>query len=253
MNDKQQNMWIYGVVPADASLDELERRDGLPEVWIVESGDLGAIVGNAPEENARATRDQALAHARVLEAAVVEAPVVPFRFGTEVEGDDEAVGAELLDPYHDELAQRLETFKDVVQMTVKASYDEQAVLRDIIRREPELAALQEQTRNGPEAAMQAAEAQFGELLFKAVELLREQDSAEIVESLKPVFVAATAEEIESDFMVLNVPFLVNRGQIEKFEEAVEQMADDHAELIHFELLGPMPAYNFMDVEQPAWA
>lgn len=253
MNDKQQNMWIYGVVPADASLEELERRDGLPEVWIVESGDLGAIVGRAPEENARATRDQALAHARVLEAAVVDAAVVPFRFGTEVQGDDEAVGAELLEPYHDELAERLETIKDVVQMTLKASYDEQAVLRHIIQREPQLAELQKQTRNGPEAATQAAQAQFGEVLFKAVEVLRQHDSAELVERLKPVSVAAKAEDIESDFMVLNVPFLVNRGQIEKFEEAVEQMAEDHGELIHFELLGPMPAYNFMDVEQPAWA
>jgi Gas vesicle synthesis protein GvpL/GvpF len=253
MNDKQRNMWIYGVVPADASLEELGRRDRLPEVWIVESGDLGAIVGDAPEENARATRDQALAHARVLEAAVVDAPVVPFRFGTAVEGDDEAVGAELLEPYHDELARRLQTVKDVVQMTLKASYDEQAVLRHIIQREPELAELQKQTRNGPEAATQAAQAQLGELLFKAVELLREQDSAEIVERLKPLSVVATAEEIESDFMVLNVPFLVNRGRIEEFEEAVEQLANDHGGLIQFELLGPMPAYNFMDVERPAWA
>jgi hypothetical protein len=253
MNEKQQKMWIYGVVPADASLGELESREGLPEVWIVESGDLGAIVGKAPEESARGTRDQALAHARVLEAAVVDAPVVPFRFGTEVEGDDEAVGAELLEPYRDELAQRLETVKDVVQMTVKASYDQPAVLRDIIQRDPELAALQKQTHQGSEEATQAAQAQFGEVLYKAVELLREQHSAGILESLTPVSVAATAEPIENDFMVLNVPFLVNRNRREEFEEAVEQVADDCAEFIQFELLGPMPAYNFMDVEQPAWA
>lgn len=251
MNDKQQNMWIYGVVPAGASLKELERRRGLPEVWIVESEDLGAIVGNAPEESARGTRDQALAHARVLEAAVVDAPVVPFRFGTEVEGDDEAVGAELLEPYHDELTQRLETVKDVVQLTLKVSYDEQAVLRYIIQREPELAQLQEQTRSGPKEATHAAQAQFGELLFKAVQVVREQDAAAILEQLKPVSVTATNEEIENDFMVLNVPFLVNRGRTDEFEDAVEQVADDHQDRMRFELLGPMPAYNFMDVGQPA--
>ena len=253
MNDRQQNMWIYGVVPADASLNELESRDGLPKVWVVESGDLGAIAGNAPEENARGTRDQALAHARVLEAAVVDAPVVPFRFGTQVEGDDEAVASELLEPYRDELAHRLEAVKDVVQMTVKASYDEQAVLRHIIEREPQLSALQQETRNGPEEAAQAARAQFGELLFNAVGTLREQDSAEILESLTPAAAAANPEEIESDFMVMNVPFLVDRKRVQEFEETVEQVADDRAELIRFELLGPMPAYNFMDVEQPAWA
>ena len=253
MNDTQQNMWIYGVVPADASLQELERRDGLPKVWVVESGDLGAIAGDAPEENARGTRDRALAHARVLEAAVVDAPVVPFRFGTEVGGDDGAVASELLEPYHDELAHRLETVKDVVQMTVRAFFDEHAVLRHIIEREPQLSALQRQTRNGPQEATHAARAQFGELLFNQVGVLRDQHSAEILESLTPASVAANPQEIESDFMVMNVPFLVNRKRIQEFEEAVEQVADDRAELIRFELLGPMPAYNFMDVEQPTWA
>src|SRR5919198_3939012 len=103
--EKENTTWVYGVVPAGAELRELERRgDGLPDVWVVEGGDLGAIVGEAPGEDAKATRNQALAHARVLEAAVVDAPVVPFRFGIMVPGDEE-VGSELLEDHHDELAQ----------------------------------------------------------------------------------------------------------------------------------------------------
>jgi hypothetical protein len=54
-------------------------------------------------------------------------------------------------------------------------------------------------------------------------------------------------------MVLNVPFLVKRDRIEKFEDVVEKVADDHRELMRFTLLGPMPAYNFIEVEQAAWA
>jgi hypothetical protein len=179
--------------------------------------------------------------------------VVPFRFGTVVQGGDQAVGSELLEPYHDELARRLQTVKDVVQMTLKAVYDEQAVLRDIIESEPELAALQEQTRTGPEEATQGARARFGELLYNAVGARRERDSAGIVESLQGVSVAASPDELESEFMVLNVPFLVKRDRIEKFEDVVEKVADDHRELMRFTLLGPMPAYNFIEVEQAAWA
>src|SRR5918912_1361560 len=105
MSADGNNVWVYGVVPADASLRELERRgDQLPEVWVVESGDLAAIAGNAPEQDAKGTRNQALAHARVLEASIVDSPVVPFRFGIMVPGDQE-VASDLLDARHDELAQ----------------------------------------------------------------------------------------------------------------------------------------------------
>jgi hypothetical protein len=143
MNEKQQNTWVYGVVPAGASLEELQRREGLPELWVVEAGELGAIVGRPPAEDAKATRDRALAHARVLEAAIVDAPVVPMRFGIMVPGGDEEVGRDLLEARHNELAKLLKKFEDRVQLTLKVTYDENAVLREIVEKEPEIAQLRE--------------------------------------------------------------------------------------------------------------
>src|SRR5947208_1774305 len=99
VSDEEEKRWVYGVVPGAASLEELERRaDRLPPVWLLEMGELAAIVGDVPEDDAQGVRDQALAHARVLEAAVIDAPVIPVRFGTVVVGGDEAVGNELLGP-----------------------------------------------------------------------------------------------------------------------------------------------------------
>src|ERR671930_2205518 len=152
MNAERDNVWVYGVVPSDAQLQELDRgRDGLPEVWIVESGDLAAIVGEAPENDEKATRNQALAHAHVLEAAILDAPVVPFRFGIMVP-DDQDVGTDLLDPQHDQLAQLLSRVKGRLQMTLKVYYDEETVLREIVESEPEVGELREAMGQGPEEA-----------------------------------------------------------------------------------------------------
>jgi hypothetical protein len=252
MNDKKQNVWVYGVVPAGAALEELERREGLPDVWVVEAGDLGAIVGNAPDGDAKETRNQALAHARVLEAAVVDAPVVPFRFGIMVPGDQE-VGSDLLDAYHDNLAPLLERVESRLQMTLKVYYREDALLREIVDSEPEIAQLREAMREGPEEATRDVRARLGELVSTAVEQRRERDSADILERLKPVSVAAVVEGLEKEFMVLNAPFLVERDRQEEFEDAVEEVAQERQERMSFRLLGPMPAYNFLDVEEPAWA
>lgn len=257
MNDeKQQYTWIYGIVPAEASLDELEHRRARikTEVWVVELGDLAAIAGDAPPENdAKALRDQALAHARVLEAAIIDSPVVPFRFGNVIPGGDEAVGEELLDARHDEFAERLEKFKDYVQMTLKVNYDEDAVLRQIVDSQPEIAQLREQSRQGDEFATRDARVRLGEMIGNALEQLRQRDAADILDHLKPVSAAAIADELENEFMVLNAPFLVDRARLSEFEDAVEQVAEERRSHMRATLLGPMPAYNFLDMEQPAWA
>jgi Gas vesicle synthesis protein GvpL/GvpF len=253
MNEEKQRIWVYGIVPLDASLEELERRrDRLPEVWVVENGELAAIVGKAPDGDGKGTRDQALAHARVLEAAVVDAPVVPCRFGIMVPGD-QAVDADLLEPYRDEFAQLLKRVESRIQMTLKVYYNEDVVLREIVDKEPEIAQLRKQMGEGPEEATRNIRARVGELVYNAVEQRRERDSADILERLKPASVAAVMEGLEKEFMLLNTPFLVERDRQQEFEDAVEEVAQERRERMHFRLLGPMPAYNFIDVEEPAWA
>ena len=251
MND-EKNVWVYGVVPAGAALKELERREGLPDVWVVEAGDLAAIVGDAPQDDEKATRNQALAHARVLEAAVVDTPVVPFRFGIIVPGDQE-VGTDLLDAHHDDLAQHLKNVDDRVQMTLKVYYHEEPILREIVENEPEVARLREAMSEGPGEATRDVRAQLGELVSNAVEQRRERDSADIVERLKPVSQAAVVEALEREFMVFNMPFVVDRDRQEEFEDTVEEVAQERQDRMRFRLLGPMPVYNFIDVEEPAWA
>lgn len=251
--DEQQaeGRWIYGVVPAATELTQLQ--DDGAEVWIVESGDLGAIVGPVPRNDPRATRDQALAHSRVLEAAVAEVPVIPFRFGMMAPGDDEEVRRDLLDAYHDQLAPLLEQLKGVVQMTLKVDYDENVLLREILGSEPEIQRLRDAVRELPEEAARNERIRLGELISTAVEMRRQRDGAEIVRALEPEATAAAADQLEREYMVLNEAFLIERDRRQEFEQAVESVAGRHADRMRFRLLGPMPAYNFIDLQQAAWA
>jgi hypothetical protein len=252
MNDqKHESTWVYGVIPAGAHLEELKRRsDRLPaDVRVVEFDDLAAIVGAAPGDDPKAIRDQALSHARVLEAAVVDAPVVPFRFGTVV--DDDSVGDEILGAFHDELAQLLESVKDHVQLTVKANYREDVVLQEIVTSYPEIAQLREQTRRGDEITTRDQRVGLGELVSMALEQVRRRDDDAILARLNPPSVASVVGPLESEFMALNASFLVERRRMRQFEEAAGVVAAQQAERMHVRLLGPMPAFDFVGGGQPA--
>jgi hypothetical protein len=245
-------IWVYGIVPANAALRALEKRAArLPEVWVQDAGEIGAIAGPAPAADEKGTRDQALAHARVLEAAVLDAPVVPFRFGVMV-GEEQDLGEDLLLAHHDELAALLRRVEPYVQMTVKATYDEEGLLREIVDAEPEIERLREAVRDRPQEETQAERVQLGELVGAAIEQARARDAAALVERIRPVAAGASSDPVAHEYMAYDMPVLVERDRRDEFERAVEAYAEEQGERMRVRLLGPMPAYSFVDVEEPGW-
>ena len=133
---------VFGVMGARATAP--------PTTRAIVHGDLAAIVQDA--ESTRVAATQLLrAHSRVLEAAAAEATVLPVRFGTAM-ADDAAVVEQFLRPQHDELAARLAGLEGKVQLTVKAFYEEEALLRGVVAESPSIARLRERVRALPEAA-----------------------------------------------------------------------------------------------------
>jgi hypothetical protein len=253
MNDRRhEGTWLYGVIPAGAKLEEFARRkDRLPaDVRVVEVGDLGIIVGNAPGEDPKATRDQVLAHARVLESAVIDAPVVPFRFGTVL--SEGSLDTALSETWRGQLRQLLESVKDYVQLTLKASYREDVVVREIVETYPEIAQLREQTRNQDEMATRDIRVRLGELVGLALEQFRQHDASVILARMNPLAVQSRAEPLESEYMVLNAPFLVERRRSTEFEQAAAALADEQMGRMTLTLVGPLPAFDFIGGGQPPW-
>jgi Gas vesicle synthesis protein GvpL/GvpF len=253
MSEKREGIYAYGVVRAGVTLNALEREgEGLPDVWLIEAGELAALASDLPDEEQAATRDHVLAHSRVLAAAAEDTAVVPLRFGM-IFPSDEAIRDDLLEGRREELVQLLDKFADLVQMTLKVEYDEPAVLREIMAEVPEIAQLREEIGDRSEEESYDARVKLGELVNAAIEQRRERDSAELLEQLKSAAVAVAPQPPEKELMLLNAPFLVERRRARDFEEAVEEAAQPRAELMHFKLLGPTPAYHFIDLEEPAWA
>jgi len=253
MSEDREGTYVYGVVPAGVKLEGLDRKgEGMPEVWLVEVGDLAAVVSDLPANEETATRDHVLAHSHVLAAIAETTTVVPLRFGM-IFPSDEAIRDDLLQARHDELTQLLERFDGRVQMTLKVAYEEEAVLREILKSNEEIAQLREAIRDSAKEESRDARIRLGELVNAEIEQRRERDAAEILEQLKSVSLASLPQPAEKELMVLNAPLLVERKQLDAFEDAVDEVAKGKEELMRFKLLGPMPAYHFTDVEEPAWA
>jgi len=119
--------YVYGIVPEDVELAPDASGVGDPpgQILLVRHEDIAALVSEIPASHQlRRTADLA-AHRDLLDAAAVEVPVLPVRFGT-VMASREAVAGELLSPHHDEFAAALRDLEGRAEYLIEARYDGQA-------------------------------------------------------------------------------------------------------------------------------
>lgn len=237
---------VYGVVGAASAPSTPV--DGTRHVT---HRDVVAVVGDVgpdPRSAARALRE----HWRILDRLVDETTVLPVRFGTAMTGDD-AVVDEFLAPNHDGLAAGLEQLAGKVQLTVKGTFDEQALLSDVVASSPAIARLKEEVDALPEAASYAKRIELGRLVASAVEQAREREGDRVIERLAPLAVASRREEVAGRDGAVNAAFLVERERVDELARAVAELGAERAPRVSLRCLGPLAPYSFTHDDVAAWA
>lgn len=235
-------VYVYSIVGSShpQRLDDLEGVGDPPSTLrTVESGELAAIVSDAPEELRTKRRDLA-AHQAVQERLMADGTVLPLQFGFTAK-DEDAV-REVLEGRAEQFAERLEALAGTAEFHLKAAQDEDALLRQILTDSEEARGLNEEIRSGrgtPDMPIA-----LGELVVKEVEARQDRLAAAVVEALRD----ATREERVSqatgdDF--LNASFLVDRDHEERFRTAEKELAEELGEDFDLRLRGPLPPYSFV--------
>ena len=248
-------VYVYGVAPAAEriAVEAPGVESSKQGVRRIVNGELAALVSDVeagPLVAARGLR----AHWRVLEEAVANATVLPVRFGTIMESD-EAVVDQFLAPRHDRLVALLAELSGKVQLSVKAFYDEDRLMRGVVTESAAVAQLRERVRARPKAATYYDRIQLGELVAGEVDQARERDGATVLGRLEPLAVAARREPPGTPDAAVNAAFLVERSRVDEFSEAVARLAEEVEDRMRLRYLGPLPPYSFTEEQEAvgAWA
>lgn len=240
--------YVYGIIRADASVpDGLTGLDDQP-VSVVAHGPCAALVSDLAQQRPLGERADLLAHQRVLDVFVsAGVDIVPFRFGAAV-GGREAVEKELLAENGERLCQVLDRLAGRQEVRVKGTYVQDAILREVIAEEPEVAELNERVRGVPEDAAHYDRIRLGELVAQSVKRRRDEDGARLLESLSPAATSVVAHTPVREEDVLDASFLVERAKLADFQRAVDALAADHRERVGLRMVGPLPPYSFVPEE-----
>jgi hypothetical protein len=239
--------YVFGIVPAtDVGSRPIAGAQpsggsGITAIRVVSRGALAAVVGSAPVDRPIGRAADLRTHDAVLASLVAdEVPVLPLRFGA-VLADEQAVLDELLEPHHDEFVRALEQLRGRLQFVVRARYEQDTILREVLADHPEIARL----RQHPDQADWNQQIRLGELVVAALERRRPGDAETVLAALTPLAVAVRRQEVSAADEVLHLAVLVDRSSRNEFERAVEECGRSFAGRIRFRLVGPVAPYDFV--------
>jgi len=235
--------YVYGIIDGDAQAPGAAGIGGAP-LQLIPADGSAALVSEIAGSDVRLGRDEVLTHSRVLEEAMSNGTVLPMRFGVVME-DDAEVRGRLLDEHAAELRRQLELMAGKVELNVRAVYEEEPLLRDVLEHEPEIARLRDQLRGKPDDATYFERVRLGELVAEAVDRQRARDARAIVDELAPLAADIEIAELAHERIVLGASFLIERDRIAEFDQALDRVAGAYAGRMRFKCTGPLPPHSFV--------
>ncbi|WP_051871232.1 GvpL/GvpF family gas vesicle protein [Streptomyces sclerotialus] len=234
--------YVYGIAHADHPAPEkqvLGIGDPPRPVRIVRAGELAAVVSDCPDD-LRPKRRDLLAHQHVLTETSSAGAVLPLRFGS-LSADDEAV-RDALGEHTEHYKTQLAELAGRVEYNVKAVHREEAVLRLVVDDEPEVRRLTESLQSAGGGSY-PERVQLGELVANGVRAREVSDARTVERTLAPL-AEQSAPGPEGSGWLVNLSFLLPRGETAPFTEAAHRLAETQP---HLELLvnGPLPPYSFV--------
>lgn len=262
--------YVYGVVPAGASIAHAP--DGVDETQLelCTEGDLAAVVSRldgdryAPSEIERGTEDvewlapRAVAHDRVLTWMSDHGPVVPLPIFSMFSGA-QAV-RRMLSERHSELATAIRRVADGREYALRV-YRIDAELKTIAGElSPRLAELQAAAAGASPGQRYLLERKLDTERKNELHVIGARIARDIVNTLRP-FARDTAETRVTEraprpgaegTLILDVAFLVPPAGLNGFQSALTELVRQHGTRgFRFDFTGPWPPYHFVQHDEAA--
>lgn len=238
--------YIYGI--CDSSKGEEISREGIGgqgrQAYTLVFRDLSAILSDSPLLQYPLSRENLLAHQKVLESAMRRCTVLPVKFSTVADGEERIV-EKVLQPRYEEFKGHLHYLQDKLELGLKALWkDLSSIYAEIVEKSPTLQAMCQQSQT-PQNRMRLARA--GERVRDLLIKKQEEEREELLKHLTDLLCRSRVNRSFGDSMVANLALLVSRKREPELDARIRDLAERWRDRYTFRYVGPAPPYNFIEI------
>jgi hypothetical protein len=246
---EKEGHYIYGII--GSAQDRNFGPNGIgsrgDEVLTIGYNDLSMVVSHHPLIKFVVSRDNLIAHERVIETVMKEFDsVLPVRFGTIASSADEI--RNLLDRRSREFKNLLRDMDHKIELGVKGLWkDMKAIYKEISGENKEIKRAQGEILSAKGKKSIGAKIELGKLVEEALTRKKEREQEGVAEALRKIAVDYRINRTIGGEMFMNAAFLVDKGREKEFDNVMEELTDRYQRRVKFCYAGPLPVFNFVNV------
>ncbi len=246
MKATARGRYLYAIVDGTSDGEILDY-SGLDSstVYTIGGDAAAAVVSDLPNQKLRPERRRLAAHHAVLKELMTDHTVLPMAFGLMADGP-EAV-RRILRINGDSIASQLDRVRGRVEMGLRVAWDVSNIFEFMIGIHEELRSLRDQVFRGGRTPSQDDKIDLGRAFDRLLTASREAHLDRVTSALSSCTVEVRANPPRSEREVLNLACLIDRDAQQAFEQGVLQVARRFDNNFAFDLNGPWPPHNFVDI------
>ena len=188
------------------------------EVLTIGYNDLSMVVSNHPLTKFTVSRDNLIAHEKVIETVMKEFDsVLPVRFGTIASSADEI--RNLLDRRYREFKNLLKDMDHKIELGVKGMWkDLKTIYQEIALENKEIKNAQEEMRSPKGGKKLGAKIELGKLVEDALAKKKEKEQDKVADTLRRIAFNHKLAKTAGESMFMNASFLVDKGREKEFDK-----------------------------------
>ncbi|MCX5803795.1 MAG: GvpL/GvpF family gas vesicle protein [Proteobacteria bacterium] len=217
------------------------------EVLTIGYGDLSMVVSNHPVTKFVVSRENLLAHEKVIEEVMKEfESILPVRFGTVAPSADEI--RNLLDRRNSEFRNLLKDMNNKVELGIKGVWKNMEIIfREIAVEDKDIEHVKRKMGRSKDQKDRKTTIDIGRMVEKALQKKKEAEAETIVNVLRKASIDYRLNRTVLEEMFINAAFLIDRGREKEFDNILEDLGGRYYDRTEFRYTGPFPVFNFLNI------
>ncbi|WP_215832333.1 GvpL/GvpF family gas vesicle protein [Pelorhabdus rhamnosifermentans] len=220
---------------------------GGQRVFTVHYQDLAAVVSESNLKKYTVNREHVIAHQKVLEAVLSERTLLPVRYGTVTETENDIIKF-LLQPRYKELKGLLKHMNDKNQYGLRVLWsDEKQVFKEILEENYEIKKLKNKLSKITARRSLDQQIELGHMVEAALIEKKEVCRLGVMKPLSKIACEVKENELYGNHMFVNANFLIEKSRQDEFAGKINALAESYGSGVLFKYIGPIPPYNFVEI------
>lgn len=248
----KNGIYVYGIIKTSdpKKFGEIGIGDKASKVLAIGFKDLAAVVSNSPlivyDSIAKEkTVKDLVTHQFVIEKVMERSTIIPVKFGTMVETEDEVI--KFMEKGYFVLRNALSKMKGKIELDLVASWKLPKILAMIYAEDRLVQKKQQEIALKGDKATVEDKVALGKLIEQALNIRKAKNSHLILQTLRKEAVEICSHDLTGDEMVFNSAFLIKASAKKNFYKALDQLDQKFEDTLNFRLVGPLPSYSFSTI------